>query len=592
MQYIKGLRFFFNYLGNKIFLALLLSFIVGFLDGLGLTMFLPLLQIVEGDGSVNAAELGRLQFVLEILQSSGIGLTLSGVLIFMVFFFTIKGVIAFAQYYYRIYLQEYFIREVRLATLNGVNSLSYKAFVETDGGRIQNTLTGEVERVSKAYQSYFLAIQSAIMVLIYVAFAFLVNIQFALLVTVGGILTNLVYRQIYIRTKGASRSLSTQTNDFQGLVIQHVANFKYLKATASLPIFTSKMKMVIDRIRDTNKRIGYLMSVLIASREPLVVGVVATVIFIQTSYFGSTLGPIIISLLFFYRALSFLMQMQTHVNHYVSVSGSLDNVEDFLSYLGEKREKSGSRHIDSFNRNLVLNSVSLSYNTSRGVHDINLQILKNETIALVGESGSGKTTLINIIAGLLPVDSGNYIIDGQLSTDIELSSFQKRIGYITQDTVIFNDTIFNNITFWAEKNEENLKRFNEALQKAAAIDFVQRLDKQEDHLLGSNGLNLSGGQKQRISIARELYKQVDILILDEATSALDSETERSIKENIDLLKGHYTVIIVAHRLSTIRHADRIVILKNGVIDKIDSFTQLMRTSDDFNRMVSLQELKP
>jgi subfamily B ATP-binding cassette protein MsbA len=154
--------------------------------------------------------------------------------------------------------------------------------------------------------------------------------------------------------------------------------------------------------------------------------------------------------------------------------------------------------------------------------------------------------------------------------------------------VIFNDTIFNNVTFWDEPTAENKERFIEALKKASIYDMVMSQPLEGDALLGSNGINVSGGQKQRLSIARELYKEVDFLFMDEATSALDSETEKEIQENIEQLKGKYTLIIIAHRLSTIKDADRIVILNKGEIVQVGNFEELFMNSASFKKMVELQ----
>ena len=157
--------------------------------------------------------------------------------------------------------------------------------------------------------------------------------------------------------------------------------------------------------------------------------------------------------------------------------------------------------------------------------------------------------------------------------------------------MIFNDTIFNNVTFWADKNDpENVQRFNEVLKKAAVYDFVSQLPQAEETILGSNGVNLSGGQKQRISIARELFKDIDILIMDEATSALDTETEKEIQNSIDALKGKYTILIVAHRLSTVKNVDRIVLMKEGRIESVGNYQSLFNENLRFKRMVELQEL--
>ena len=171
-----------------------------------------------------------------------------------------------------------------------------------------------------------------------------------------------------------------------------------------------------------------------------------------------------------------------------------------------------------------------------------------------------------------------------------MDSYQKRIGYIAQEPVVFSDTIFNNITFWDSPNEENIKRFQKAIEQASIKKFIEELPEKENTLLGNNGINLSGGQKQRISIARELYKEIDILILDEATSALDSETEREIQENIDKLKGNYTIVIIAHRLSTIKSADVICLMDQGRLSDQGNFDELIIKSDKFKRMVELQEI--
>jgi subfamily B ATP-binding cassette protein MsbA len=222
--------------------------------------------------------------------------------------------------------------------------------------------------------------------------------------------------------------------------------------------------------------------------------------------------------------------------------------------------------------------------------DINLKINKNETLGFVGESGSGKTTLVNILAGLLRVEKGKYYINGVNSKEMDLKYLQNKLGYITQDSVIFNDTIFNNVTFWDEKNEANLNKFLKVIKKASLSDYVESLPQKENEVLGNNGINLSGGQKQRICIARELYKDVEILILDEATSALDSETEQAIQKNIDDLKGEYTILIIAHRIATVKNANRIVVMKSGEITEIGTFSELIRESTYFKKIVQLQDI--
>jgi subfamily B ATP-binding cassette protein MsbA len=285
------------------------------------------------------------------------------------------------------------------------------------------------------------------------------------------------------------------------------------------------------------------------------------------------------------------MGMQTAWNYFLGSSGSIQNLMEFQVELKGQFEKKGTESFLGFKDKLVLQEVTFSYNYQKKVlDDINLVIQKNQTIAFVGESGSGKTTLVNLIAGLLKPVNGTYTIDGSNIRDLRVESFQNHIGYITQEPVVFTDTIYNNISLWEGSSAIERERFAKAVKLASIEDFIDSLPEKENTFLGSNGVNLSGGQKQRIAIARELYKETDILILDEATSALDSETERVIKENIDQLKGSYTLLVVAHRLSTIKNSDMVVFMNEGKIECTGAFDELVEKSPRFKKMVELQEI--
>ena len=581
---------FFTYLRYKIFAGIILSILVGLLDGFGLTMFLPLLQMVSTDAGASAEGMGSFGFIVEFIEAIGFNLSLGVVLLFMLFFFVLKGMFKYASLVYRVMLQQELIKSIRLKVLHTLNKVNFKYFVTSDVGRIQNTMTGEVDRMQQAYINYFMAFEQIILVLVYMSFAFFVDFQFALLVSIGGVLTNFLYKLVYKFTKGASKKFTDESNIYQGNVIQHVANFKYLRATAMVENFTKRLESVIQKIEASRKRIGVLSSLLEASREPLLIGVVAAVILIQVNVLQGSLGPILISLLFFYRALSALTSMQNAWNKFLGVSGSLDNLQDFQQTLMNNQEAMGDEPFVSLQQDIQVQQVSFSYGDAHILKDITLSIKKNQSIAFVGESGSGKTTLVNLICALIPPSSGDILVDGTSLFQLQRTAFQKRIGYITQEPVIFNDSIFNNVTFWAARTPENEHKCIEALQKASVYQFVKEQPLGLDTVLGNNGINLSGGQKQRISIARELYKDIDILIMDEATSALDSETEKLIQENIDALKGQYTILIVAHRLSTIKNADSIVLMDKASIIEQGSFDVLIKRIPRFKKMVELQEV--
>lgn len=572
------------------FIMILLGILVGIMDGFGLAMFMPLLEMVSNDGQADGSSLGNLDFLVQGITGLGFSLNLLTVLLIMVLFFMLKGIAKFISLVYNALLRRFFIQKLRKQLLEGFNHINYKFFVISDVGRIQNTMSVEVERSSDAFRYYVSAVQQALMVMVYMGFAFFVDVRFALLVSVGGGLTNFLYKAIYKKTKGASKSFSKNSHLYQGQVIQYVSNFKYLKATAFLNEYANRLLKSIDSIEQSRFRIGKLSALLEAAREPILIIVVAGVILIQTQLIGASLGPILISLLFFYRALSSLLNLQNSYNRFLELSGSLENIVDFQKEIIGEKESIGKEVIDQLHTEIELRDAYLTYDKTPVLKKINLQIKKNETIAFVGESGSGKTTLVNIIAGLMPVDSGIMLVNGINRNEINIRTYQNRLGYITQDPVIFGDTIFNNVTLWGESNENNQKRFEEALTKASIKTFVDEQPNGGETILGNDGVNLSGGQKQRISIARELYKDIDVLIMDEATSALDSETERAIQESMDALRGNYTILMVAHRLSTIRNADRIVMMHKGQIKQIGSFDDLIETSPHFKNMIALQEL--
>lgn len=590
-KYFASFVYFYRYLRYRIFFVILLSIIVGTLDAFGLTMFLPMLQLSEGGQQATGENLGKLSFIVDGLKAYGIEFTLIVALSFLLFFFVMKGIATYFTSAYKVVVSQYFISTLRLRITNYFTQFSYKIFVSSDIGRIQNSFTSEVDRVSNAFRNYSDGLQQLFMTLIYMVFVFLIEWKFALLVCAGGLFTNIVYTTIYKKTKKESLELSKRNSSYHGFIIQYITNFKYLKATGFLSRYSQKLKVNIKDIEATNKRIGILNAQITGSREPLLIIVVCAVILIQVYTFHGQLASILISLLLFYRALTALIGFQNYYNTFLGNSGSLENMELFEEELRRGKEQEGSKEIKQFNKSIALQDLSFNYGTESSIlKGINLTIEKDQTVAFAGESGSGKTTLVNLICALIPPSKGEIRIDDFNIFELNKLSYQSRIGYISQEPVIFNDTIFNNVTFWAEPTEENMKRFDEAIRKASIHTFVADLKGKKDTYLGNNGINLSGGQRQRISIARELYKDIDILILDEATSALDSETEKEIQHNIDQLKGKYTILIIAHRLSTIKNADKVYLMDKGEIIGSGSFNELIKSSERFKKMVELQEI--
>ncbi len=261
-------------------------------------------------------------------------------------------------------------------------------------------------------------------------------------------------------------------------------------------------------------------------------------------------------------------------------------VFELLDTVAEIKDSSKALAIESFNDVICYNQVDFSYNQDEILKEVSLTIKKGETVAIVGRSGSGKTTMVNLLPRFYDVKGGKITVDGHDLREITQHSLRQQIAIVSQQTILFNDTVRNNITYGrTDVQDEELFA---AAQSANAHNFIKKLPEGYDTIVGENGVKLSGGQQQRLSIARALLKNSPILILDEATSSLDTESEREVQEAINRLMEDRTTLVIAHRLSTITHADRIVTMADGRIIEIGNHQELLEKNGEYANLYKLQ----
>jgi subfamily B ATP-binding cassette protein MsbA len=277
-------------------------------------------------------------------------------------------------------------------------------------------------------------------------------------------------------------------------------------------------------------------------------------------------------------------------NNFQQALGASSEIFKFMDVQDEVQEKRGAVVLLPFSKNIAFQNVSFSYQTEETtrevLHDIALEVKAGEILALVGSSGAGKSTLVSLLPRFFDVTSGGITVDGHDIRDVTLASLRSQIGVVTQETVLFNDTLRNNIAYGQPSVSQ--ADVESAARAALAHDFIMELPAGYDTMIGEKGVRLSGGERQRIAIARALLKNAPILVLDEATSALDSESEALVQSALHNLMTGRTVIVIAHRLSTVRRADRIVVLENGTIAEIGRHEELMEKAGIYRKLYDLQ----
>lgn len=586
------IRIFQYYLGARMYLIFMFSLISSLLEGLGILMLLPLLEGLGGLEQDNFGQNGVSLFLFKLFNFFGLSFSTISVLSVIVVLFVLKGIITMITLSINSYMIGALLKNIKVNLFELYTKMSFSYYASKNTGDFINLIAEQPNRAIESFRQLILFGAHLINTIVLIVLAFIMSSSFGILATVAGVLLLFLFMSMNSYVQKLSRINANENSTLNKWLVQILHGFKYLVSTNQIRNLKKNVFSSIDILTSNQIKSGIAASFTQSVREPLAVILIIGIIYFQLIIFGLRLEPILVSIALFYRALNSTLAVQSSLQATFQLIGSMELINK--EYKNQKRHtvRNGYRFIKKFEKSIEFKNVSFKYEKSKKscLTGINLKIESKSTVAIVGESGSGKTTLVDLITLLNQTSRGELLIDGISSKEIDKEIWRNQIGYISQDTVIFDDTIKNNITMWSEDSNNTIEKLNEVAEQANILDFINSLQNGFDTKVGDRGIQLSGGQKQRIFIARELYRKPSTLILDEATSALDSKAESKIQKSIENIKGELTIIIIAHRISTIRKVDKIFMLQNGNIIKAGSFHEMKENSKPFNLLISNQEV--
>jgi subfamily B ATP-binding cassette protein MsbA len=585
--FVRYFAVFYRYARLRLLALILLNLLSGYAEAFGIAVFFPLLTSGNLESGAIGAVLSAIFRLLHMPASVG------GALVVLIVLFAIKGAFQFFAGAYQYLLSSSITRSLRARIIDRLRDADYAQMARLNTGTLTNVVGNEVNRTTLAFVWYTKLFPSLLNVVIFSTVVFLIDWRLTLTCGVMGLAALLILVPASRLARRYSETTTRENSNLTALFIQTVHAFKYLRATDTFDLFARRISRSADDLAHAEYRNGVIYSLVLALAQPLSVIFFALVLFSRGATHGVAIAPMLVSLLYLYRILAEVFAAQGTWQVFANFTAATDAVEQTVTTLAASQESRGKEPFAAIARTLACRSVSFGYEASRPLLDsVTLTIPRFSTVAFVGESGAGKTTLVDLLIGTLRPTSGAVLVDDRDLAQLDVQAFRARVGYVPQDVVVFDDTIANNISLWscATSDAGCRDQIARAADMAQCTDFVTAAGG-FDAVVGERGTKLSGGQRQRLAIARELFKHPDLLVLDEATSALDSDSERAIQRSIDLLKGRMTILIVAHRLSTIRNCDVIYVLHGGRVVEQGRYDELFAVADSrFRRMCELQQL--
>ena len=475
------------------------------------------------------------------------------------------------------------IMDLRVNMFTKLLRLPKSYFDKNTTGETLSKLTFDVEQISAAASTIWLEfIKSSFTVIILTGYLFYKSFLLSLSLIVLLPLVYLAVRFSTSRIRKGSARVQESMGKMTHLLDENISGNDLIKIYQAQETETNKFFSIINTIRQQRFKVDMAGGLNTSIVNALIGLSLAFVVYFSSTYLAMSAGDF----LAYFTAMGMLVKpAKTLININKPLQQAIVAGKSVFSLIDESPESNPSKNpIHSISGEICFDNVSFSYDNEKpSLANINLTIKKGETIALVGSTGSGKTTMVNLLTRFYNPSSGKILIDGQDIVSYELESYRSNFSYVDQNVRLFNDTISGNIAF-GQKESMSIDLIRNAAKVSNSIEFIEKLDKTFDSDIGEDGVTLSGGQRQRLSIARAIAKDSPILILDEATSALDSATEKLVQSAINKMQQDRTTIIIAHRLTTIQNADRIIVLKNGEIIEQGTHLELIKNAGEYSKL--------
>jgi subfamily B ATP-binding cassette protein MsbA len=517
----------------------------------------------------------------------------------------LKGICDYAGTYLVNYAGFGMITDLRNDLYDSILQRSAAFFHKHTTGTLVSTIVNDVERVQYAMSSVLAEFLQQFFTFIFTALVVVVlGRKFAWILVLFVPVIIFSAGRIGRRVRHTTRRGQDKLADIQNILHETITGNRIVKAFSMERWEIARFRKAAQRLFRANLRSVAAMAI----SSPLmdIFGAIAIALLLllgreQINRHVFTSGTFLTFIVAVFKLYDPVRKFALFNNNFQQALGASSEIFKFMDTKDDVNEKPGAQPLPPFSRSIRFEKVSFSYESRGGpegeerreiLRDVDLEVHAGEVLAVVGSSGAGKSTLVHLIPRFFDVTAGRLTIDGRDVRDTTLASLRSQIGVVAQDTVLFNDTVRNNIAYGQPGVPQ--KAVEDAARAALAHDFIMDMPSGYETVIGERGVRLSGGERQRIAIARALLKNAPILILDEATSALDSESEALVQSALQNLMTGRTVVVIAHRLSTVRRADRIVVLENGTAADIGPHEELMKKLGTYRRLYELQfaEVEP